>query len=739
MMEDWETTRGPRKQIAALIFTDIIGSVALQQKLGTDAYTRYVSRHDEIIKECLSTVPDAKILNETGDGFLISFTDPSDATNTALRLQYRLSLEKCEGESINIRMGLNMGLITEMDETNRGATRAVGMPINLVARVMDLGGAGQILMTRVVYDDAKQFVRKHPDSGLSDRILTPPEWVSHGSYEIDGNDENIEIFEVGLEGIAPLTAPAGSKKARPANQATREKVNSNVAPEESEPVDIETADILISYADVDNEPLRTGEDGWISQLQRNLKVRMEQLSGEEVNISRLSGKDFESINSRGGILKGMSEVKAIVPVISPPFTNSTGCQKEMEVFYNPEPISSQMRSVTPNRAKLFNAIKMPISSEGLPSAISSVITQCPGLEFFERESNTGRVREFHDDFGEDSRQRYYERVYDLAYELCEVLKNKKDLSSPESTAITGARQKIFLAPTTSELTKEYDTVKRELKEHGYHVVPDCPLPLSVNELNEALEKMMIDCVTSIHLMGHHYGLIPECASSSLGEILLRFTAGKASSGLKRFIWSPRDCSDGEPKQVELLQKIQEDPSLHAAAELIEGSIITLKRDIFRVIQEQKKKAEADANKEIKPANDSKLIYLICEQRDEEAVEALEDYLFKEGLEVCLPAFDGDEADVKALHQENLINCSGALVYYGAAPRAWTDIKLRDLIKSVGYGRENPIENQAVFIAPPHDHRKERYKSHTAKIIHQNEESFTPNDELKEFIEAVQGT
>ncbi|MCH1499081.1 MAG: hypothetical protein L7U83_08430 [Akkermansiaceae bacterium] len=731
--------KGPSKQISALIFTDIVGSVALQQKLGTNAYTRYVGRHDEIIKECLSTVPDAKVLNETGDGFLIRFTDPSDAVNTALRLQYRLSLEKCEGESINVRMGLNMGLITEMDETNRGATRAVGMPINLVARVMDLGGAGQILMTRVVYDDAKQFVRDHPDSGLSDTILSPPTWVSHGSYEIDGNDENIEVFEIGLPGIAPLTAPAGSKKARPANQATHEGSDSNIATEEPEPVDIENLDVLISYADVDNEPLRTGEDGWISQLQRNLKVRMEQISGEEVKISRLSGKDFESIGSGGEIIKGMNEAKAVVPVISPPFTNSPGCQKEMEVFYNPQASSYQTGSGTPREAKLVNAIKMPVLSGEFPNAMSSVMTQCPGLEFFEREATTGRVREFHEDFGEDSRQRYYERVYDLAYELCETLKSRKDLSSTESTAVTDGRQKIFLAPTTSELTKEYDTVKRELKEHGYHVVPDCPLPLSVNELNEALEEMISDCVTSIHLMGHHYGLIPESASSSLGEILLRFTANKASSGLKRFIWSPRDFADGETKQVELLEKIQEDPSLHLAAELIEGSIVTLKRDIFRVIQEQRKKAEADTNKEVKPVNDSKLIYLICEQRDEEAVEALEDYLFKEGLEVCLPAFDGDEADVKALHQENLINCSGALVYYGAAPRAWVDIKLRDLIKAVGYGRENPIENQAVFIASPHDHRKERYKSHTAKIIRQNDESFSPSNDLKDFIETMKET
>ena len=103
--------------------------------------------------------------------------------------------------------------------------------------------------------------------------------------------------------------------------------------------------------------------------------------------------------------------------------------------------------------------------------------------------------------------------------------------------------------------------------------------------------MISDCVTSIHLMGDRYGIIPEGASSSISEILLRFTSDKAKDGLKRFIWSPRDFSDAEPKQIELLEKIQEDPALHSSAELIEGSISTLKRDIFRLMEEQKKQVK----------------------------------------------------------------------------------------------------------------------------------------------------
>ena len=62
-----ENNSVPSKQIAALLFTDIVGSVALQQKLGTNSYTNYVHRHDEIIKDCLSNVQGSKILNERSE------------------------------------------------------------------------------------------------------------------------------------------------------------------------------------------------------------------------------------------------------------------------------------------------------------------------------------------------------------------------------------------------------------------------------------------------------------------------------------------------------------------------------------------------------------------------------------------------------------------------------------------------------------------------------------------------
>ena len=129
------------------------------------------------------------------------------------------------------------------------------------------------------------------------------------------------------------------------------------------------------------------------------------------------------------------------------------------------------------------------------------------------------------------------------------------------------------------------------------------------------------------------------------------------------------------------------------------------------------------------------LYLICDPKDETEVEALEDYLLDQGLEVCLPAFDGDDADAAALHQENLMSCDAVLVYYGAAPKAWVDIKLRELLKAAGYGRETPITVQGVYIAPPDDRRKERFRSHQANVIHQSAD-FAPSAELDAFVDQI---
>ena len=60
---------------------------------------------------------------------------------------------------------------------------------------------------------------------------------------------------------------------------------------------------------------------------------------------------------------------------------------------------------------------------------------------------------------------------------------------------------------------------------------------------------------------------------------------------------------------------------------------------------------------------------------------------------------------------------------------------RELLKAAGYGRQDPIRMQTVYIAPPDDRRKERFRSHQAAVIRGTEE-FAPSPELDSFVEQI---
>jgi hypothetical protein len=183
--------------------------------------------------------------------------------------------------------------------------------------------------------------------------------------------------------------------------------------------------------------------------------------------------------------------------------------------------------------------------------------------------------------------------------------------------------------------------------------------------------------------------------------------------------------------------VEEDPGLHHLAEIIEGNLNLLKKDLIRRLQppEDKPLANTAGAASERSANGAPKLYLICDARDEVAIEPIEDYLFAQGIEVCLPAFDGSDADAEALHQENLLHCDAVLVYYGSAPKAWVDIKLRELLKAAGYGRDSAIPFQAVYVAPPQDHRKERFRSHQAAVI-RGPDKFAPCVEFEDFVDRI---
>jgi class 3 adenylate cyclase len=199
------------KQIT-VVFTDLADSVALKRKLGIPTYRDQLLRpHDELVR---SVIEDSagSILQDTGDGFLAHFPSSAAAVIGCLRLQHAIHARKWDAERPRVRIGIHTGDVTEL-RLEDGSRKVVGLTVDLAARVMSLALPGQVLLTSHVYQNSEPYVREHPATGGND---TRPElkWVKHGPYLFKGNDEAVEVYEVGAFGIAPLREPEDTEKAQ---------------------------------------------------------------------------------------------------------------------------------------------------------------------------------------------------------------------------------------------------------------------------------------------------------------------------------------------------------------------------------------------------------------------------------------------------------------------------------------------------------------------------------------------
>jgi serine/threonine protein kinase len=509
----------------------------------------------------------------------------------------------------------------------------------------------------------------------------------------------------------------------------------SAGPTAAEPLSLEQlkkSDVLLNYAAIDDQPLFEGRPGWVSQLHRNLEVRVEQLSGEKVAITRLPESSV-SPAVEGELLEQLPQAKAMISVVSPPFIKSDICRKEVERFWRG---AEQSGSAWVNdKARLLKVLKTAVTAAEIPRPLADIFSPLFGFEFFELDPETGRVREFDETFGPLLKQRFFERIYDLAYDTCQLLRSLQQVSARGAAAQEPDpnRRWVYLATTTSDVQDERDRIRRELLERGHRVLPEGPLPMLSRDVEATVRQCLEKCTLAVHLLGRHYGVTPEDSSESVPAVQLRLTAEQTRRPeLQRLIWLAGAGEIGDERQRLLIRRVQEDSALQHRAEVIEGNLNLLKKDLIRRLSPEEKPKAAAAPR---AAGGPPKLYLVCDPKDEPQVEALEDYLFDQGLEVSLPAFDGADADAAALHQENLRTCDAVLVYYGSAPKAWVDIKLRELLKAAGYGRERPITVQAVYVAPPHDHRKERYRSHQAGVIRQPD-GFAPGPELEAFVRGV---
>jgi hypothetical protein len=539
-------------------------------------------------------------------------------------------------------------------------------------------------------------------------------------------DLGLELALVG-EGPAAdrsaVTMPAAGPEEKTV-EIVRNPVAAAVAGGAAAEPDLTDTDVFIACTRVDDEPLAMGETGWISDLQRKLQVRVEQLAGEPVKVSLAMVSD--TTQAKDPLLPALHSAKAMIAVVTPSFVRSESCRQVVESFWQQAERSSGV--FVGSQPRLFKVVKTPTAQDEVPPGLGALFSQLLDFEFYEEEPESGRVRELDERLAPETRQRYHERIYDVAREVQRTLASLRAGPSRLETS-AGDAKVVYLAQASSDIQPDTDRLRRELTARGHVVVPDRPLPMVAGELEAAIRSHLERADLSIHPIGRHYGLIPEGAESSIVELQNLWAAERSrSAGLERVIWLVRGADPESERQRAFVERLREEPEAHSGAEVLHDSLDNTRALVLDRLS-PKAPARPAAAGDAPPR-----IYLICEQGDEEAIEPLEDFLFEQGFEVSLPDFEADEAEAAEIHRRNLVDCDAVIVLYGAARHAWVDIKLRGLLKARGYGREDDLSAQAVVVMPPFDRRKERFRSHQADVIRQ-QDRFRP-ELLSDFVKRL---
>ncbi len=126
--------------LATMLFTDLVGSTAIAERVHDDRWKELLDRHDAAVRHEITRFSGNE-REATGDGFLVTFAGPAQALRCAMAIGDSVRLLGME-----IRAGVHTGEI----ELRGGGVDGIG--VHIANRVMAAAGPSEVMVSRTVVD-----------------------------------------------------------------------------------------------------------------------------------------------------------------------------------------------------------------------------------------------------------------------------------------------------------------------------------------------------------------------------------------------------------------------------------------------------------------------------------------------------------------------------------------------------------------------------------------------------------
>lgn len=451
-------------------------------------------------------------------------------------------------------------------------------------------------------------------------------------------------------------------------------------------------DVLILFAEADN----TKENGfWVTQFKKFLDIMLSQVLGEQSNIQLKSETD-NMISPR------LNNVAVIIPVLSKNFIRSGQCLDNLEMFCT---VAEQYNSPY-NR--IFKVLKNPLTWFEQPPRIRELL----GYEMYQIDNDTGEVREYSDYFSSEAERQYWMKIVDIAYDISDIILALKGHEKPEIKKLYG-RKTVYLAETGHDLTVQRNIIRRELQRLGFLVLPSRTLPLEYHEFERVVRQNLEESDISIHMFGSAYGEIPQGSDRSSMYLQNMFAAQKSERvGKERFprlIWISPTMVNVSERQRSFIDLVKRDVALQEGAEILQTPLEDFKNIIRAELLEKHDYHAQDIT-------DKRIVYLLHDKVDQDEVKPVIETLKQKGYTVLTPDFDGELMRARVTHINNLRSFDAAIIYKGNVNEQWVRMKVLDLLKAPGLGRNKPIKGKAVITRSGMPVNLDAFAKHNLRVI-----------------------
>ena len=178
-LDELEGTPTVSREVRTFMFTDIVGSTALVEAIGDDAWHDLLHWHDQALRRSFAEHA-GEVVDHTGDGFFVAFPSAATAIACAAEIQRTLVEHRREhGFALSVRIGLHAA------EASRVGTEYEGAGVHAAARIGALAEGGEILTSVETAEGVDGVVLGEPREvslkGFTAPVrVVPVDWRSSG-------------------------------------------------------------------------------------------------------------------------------------------------------------------------------------------------------------------------------------------------------------------------------------------------------------------------------------------------------------------------------------------------------------------------------------------------------------------------------------------------------------------------------------------------------------------------------